>query len=500
MSITTYLTSQNYQNFVVSGGVNYTFLDTGTSSLNTSIDWSLSNVQELYLDNSPTLTFTGATAGQYLTLILEQDSVGVKNINWPANVRWQSDIKPNMPGLKTEGTRDTLFSSNVTTGFSGVPYTIATQSSGNLIIGGAFFNYNGQPSSNRIVRLINNSGILNGKIDVTFNSSGYGLDNDVWAVAVQSDDKIVAGGDFTTFGTYSNSRIIRFTVDGTNDNTFNNSGFNGSVFTIAIQSDGKILVGGSFTSYGATTTNRIARLNSDGTIDATFTTNIGAGFGGLVRNIKTQDDGKIVVVGYFTAFDIYSSINGIVRLNSDGTYDNTFTTGTGLSSTSAEICVIQPDGKILVGGSFNSYNSNTANYLVRINTNGSHDSGFLGGSFSSTVRGLSLQSDGKIIVGGDFYTYGGYGSSGIIRLNSDGLRDSSFVVGAGFNIGSVQEVILDLEGKVVVVGQFSSYNLENIGRDSTTAYNIVRLNNGTQSVFTKVDFTYTGTYFVGNYA
>jgi uncharacterized delta-60 repeat protein len=132
------------------------------------------------------------------------------------------------------------------------------------------------------------------------------------------------------------------------------TGFSTEVRAVKSQPDGKILVGGNFRLFNGTiTVERIARLNADGTLDNTF--NTGTGFMGVVYSADVQPDGKILVGGSFISFNGTSTVNRIARLNADGTLDNTFTTGTGFNSAVNSVDV-QPDGKILVGGGFSSFN------------------------------------------------------------------------------------------------------------------------------------------------
>ena len=129
------------------------------------------------------------------------------------------------------------------------------------------------------------------------------------------------GGGFDRYNGVNANRIIRLNQDGSVDETFSTgSGFNSSVISIQVQSDGKILVGGGFDRYNGVNANRIIRLNQDGSVDETFST--GSGFNTSVISIQVQSDGKILVGG---AFDVYDgiSVNRIIRLNSDGTTDTT---------------------------------------------------------------------------------------------------------------------------------------------------------------------------------
>ena len=208
------------------------------------------------------------------------------------------------------------------------------------------------------------------------------------------------------------------------DNTFNiGTGFTGYVKTITLQPDGKILVGGSFSTYSGVTSNKIIRLNTGGTIDNTFT--IGTGFtGSSIYSIELQPDGKILAGGSFTSYSGVTS-NGIIRLNTGGTIDNTFNIGDGFNGDVFSI-ELQPDGKILVGGSFSTYSGVTSNCIVRLNTNGTIDNNTTfnvsGGFFGDPIIGtniytITLQKNGKILVGGDFTEYNTLNFNKIIRLD-----------------------------------------------------------------------------------
>jgi beta-propeller uncharacterized protein DUF5122 len=155
----------------------------------------------------------------------------------------------------------------------------------------------------------------------------------------------------------------------------------GEVYAMAPLTDGsgKIYVGGSFTTYTkqgltAVQSKGLVRLNSDWTVDNTFA--VGAGFNAHVNNIAIAKDGSgdVYVGGAFTTYDGNSGINRIVRLNSDGSIDTGFNAGTGFNSDATSI-VISNDGsrKIYVGGNFTSYNGVTTDAAVRLKDNGQLD-------------------------------------------------------------------------------------------------------------------------------
>ena len=342
---------------------------------------------------------------------------------------WNGATVGRIVRLNSDGTEDTTFTTNTGTGTSLTVLSIAIQSDGKILIGGGFSTWNGATGMGRIVRL--NS---DGTRDTTFSTNiGTGASGPVEEIVVQSDGKIVVAGGFSAWNGVTVGRIVRLNSDGTRDTTFttnNGTGASYDILSIAIQSDGKIVVGGDFGLWDGTTVRRIVRLNSDGTRDTAFTTNTGTGtFGtgpiGIVLSIAIQSDGKILIGGTFTTWNGTTGIGRIVRLNSDGTRDTAFSNniGTGPNSDVSSIA-IQSDGEIVVGGTFNTWNGTTGiGYIVRLNSDGTRDRTFTtntGTGASSTVRSIAIQSDGKIVVGGDFGLWDGTTVGYIVRLSSNG--------------------------------------------------------------------------------
>ncbi|CAB4123794.1 Delta-60 repeat [uncultured Caudovirales phage] len=349
-------------------------------------------------------------------------------------------------------------------GANGAVNALAVQSNGQIIIGGAFTSFNGSTSAVRIAR-VSSAGVL----DTAFaTNTGTGASGIVWATFVQSDGKIVVGGAFGTWNGATVNGIVRLNTDGTLDAAFaTNTGTGGTtIITAALQSDGKILVGGNFTTWNGTAVTYIVRLNSDGTRDTTFTTNIGTGPNAAIQYITVQPDGKVLVSGAFTAWN--GTTTKFVRLNSNGTIDASFVTNTGTGPNGlANVMTIQSDGKILVGGTFTTWNGTTASGIARLNSDGTLDTAFvtntgLGATVSTTVNVISLQSDGKIVVGGAFGTFNGASTyGGIVRLNADGTVDSGFKAstGTGFTTAtSITAMARQSDGKILVGGNFTFFN------------------------------------------
>jgi uncharacterized delta-60 repeat protein len=339
-------------------------------------------------------------------------------------------------------------------------YTSAVQSDGKIIIGGVFNAYSGTGRS--FIARLN----VDGSLDASFDP-GTGANNWVHTVALQPDGKIIIGGNFTTYNGTGRIRMARLNTDGSLDVSFNpGTGASATVLSSALQSDGKIIIGGSFITFSGSSRNYIARLNADGSLDTDF--NPGTGASSTVKTVKLQPDGKIIIGGDFISFNS-TSINRIARLNTDGSLDVAFNPGTG-SNSSIESTLLQPDGKIIIGGNFTTYNGTNINRIARLNADGGLDLGFDPGTGAgSFVYGLALQPDGKMIIGGDFTTYNGTAISGIARLNADGSHDTGFDPGAGVN-GTVRTIMLRPDGKIIIVGDFTSYN--NIGRNRIALLNI----------------------------
>lgn len=383
--------------------------------------------------------------------------------------------------------------------------TTAIQNDGKILIGGAFNFYNGQPRIG-IARLN-----VDGSLDTSFNPI---LNNFVYTISIQNDGKIIIGGGFTTCNGITRNRIARINADGTLDNSFNPSpGFplssnNNGVVTTAIQSDGKIIVGGEFVSYNGISRNNIVRINIDGTIDASF--NPGTGTDSLVQKIAIQNDGKIILGGGFSSFNNVSKL-GLVRLNINGSLDTTFNSGSGLNGGVMSIS-IQNDGNIIIGGSFTTINgfnikglgrfngngtldtffgstvlfvntsftyiqtdgkilvasssTNGTNYLRRITSSGIIDNTFNASALSpseSQIKSLSIQNDGKLIIGatgGDAYSNSAnirFVPNPILRIYNNGVLDTSFNLGSGANY-PIYTASIQNDGKIFIGGDFLKYN------------------------------------------
>jgi uncharacterized delta-60 repeat protein len=349
--------------------------------------------------------------------------------------------------LNVDGSVDSTFQPGL--GASGTIHALQILGDGRISIVGEFGGFNGQ-IRNGVARLLP-SGALDASLDPGAGpSSYYNYGVRLRTLLVQSDGHTVVGGTFDTWNDRARGSLTRINGDGSHDLTFNpGRGTNSQVSVVSLQPDGKILIGGWFRSYNDNPIPQLARLNLDGSFDATF-----APFGPLgitdVNALAIQPDGKVLVNGSFVAQGVGYTNVLLKRLNADGSQDNTFIESTANGRTVFAIA-LQPDGKILVGGAFSGPR--------RFNSDGSLDSSFLfiNNFANGHVRAMVLQPDGKILVGGDFTQYGNVARNKLARLNADGTLDLGFNP-IGPNAGAVVHAIaLQADGKVLVGGTFSSF-------------------------------------------
>nr|WP_244307269.1 M10 family metallopeptidase C-terminal domain-containing protein [Azotobacter salinestris] len=374
--------------------------------------------------------------------------------------------------LNADGTLDTSLDSDgkaiVDIGGSNQGRSLTVLPDGKILLSGSS---NGDFS---VIRLN-----TDGSLDTSFGSDGkatfdLGRGDYVYSMAMQPDGKILVTGRSDN-GSDDNFGVIRLNADGTLDTSFGSDGK--AIFelgysddqghSVTVLPDGKILMAGSSYDYSENSTYfdfSVIQLNADGTLDTSFGSDGEAtadinGNDDLGNSLLVQPDGKILVAGrsYNPGYDTEFSV---ARLNADGSLDASFGSdgkasfALGKGYAQINSLALQPDGKILLAGQ--SYNPDNATYdfsVIRLNVDGSLDTGFSGDGKAifdiawgnDEGHSLTVQSDGKILVSG--YSYNpsgnGYDSSrydfSVIRLNADGTLDKTF--------GALPEdLLLTLEG------------------------------------------------------
>lgn len=360
--------------------------------------------------------------------------------------------------LNIDGSQDLSFNTSIGA-TNGIIYKISPQSDGKIIIVGSFTKYN-NVTVNRIARIF-----PNGALDASF-ITGSGSSSNITNIAILPDEKILISGNFTAFNGVAANRIARLFQDGRVDSSFNiGSGFNNDVNAMAVQPDRKIILGGKFTDYNGEPANRIIRLNEDATIDNNFL--IGSGLTiDAVQVVEIDSFGNIMVGGSFKGFYNGISVNRLFFLNPNGSLNPKFDIGSGPGSASVLALTNDVDGSWYVGGSFSVFDGQNQGRLVKINQDGEHDSGYLaaGIGFDNTVHKILSLQESKTMVFGNFTKFNDISSSRIIKLLEDGSADNSFNLGQSGANNLIKAAVLQPDGRIVLGGNFTKYNGVNCNR------------------------------------
>ena len=327
-----------------------------------------------------------------------------------------------------------------------------------------------------------------GSLNTSFGSSGFvtinfgDLEDYGYAMAIQADGKIIATGSSNSSTTDYAFSIARLNADGSFDNSFGNGGKvvtsigigAAEIFAVAIQSDGKIIAAGYSTEdFDIGTDFTIVRYNADGTLDNSF------GTGGIVvtdisisedqiYSIAIQSDGKILATGPTRNFADNVTSFGIARYNSDGSLDGSFGSG-GIVTTSIsgsrddpyKVLITSGNKFIVAGRSVPNGSPNTV-AIAKYNSDGSLDNSFGNAGIVSAIDDFgpvtaALQSDGKIVVASSIDDNGTMDFA-LARFNADGTIDNSFGTGGVVStntsdlFGEIISLTIQSDGKIIAAG------------------------------------------------
>lgn len=358
-------------------------------------------------------------------------------------------------------------------------YKIAVQADNKILVAGMV--NTGNQSDFLVTRYL-----ANGELDNEFGQNGIatfdgGTVADVaWDMVIQVDGKILLGGNVNNVNTtVDDFAMLRLNPDGSPDNSFGTGGLVvtdieqkwDNVYAMALQDDGKILLAGESYSLNYRRV-CVCRYLPDGSLDNDFCC------GGIApfkigmendhpRDMAIQENGMYIIVGYF---DDISDQAFISRLDQDGNLDNNFgingtaTLDIGGKDDRFNAVLIQPDGKILVGG-MNGEPGNWDYLFARYNTDGTLDLSFgsngimlIDFSINDIALEIVLQDDNKILCTGGGYQFE------LLRLDENGYPDLEFgndgLVNTGFGneYGFSRSLVLQTDGKILVAGNVMNNN------------------------------------------
>jgi uncharacterized repeat protein (TIGR01451 family)/uncharacterized delta-60 repeat protein len=359
---------------------------------------------------------------------------------------------------------------------------VAIQANGEAIIGGYFDSYN-DTNVYGIARLL-----ANGFLDTSFNT-GTGINNGfVDALAIDSTGRVIVGGSFASINNnITASNIARLNYNGSADTSFNSGvGFNGTVYALSIDANGDILAGGDFTSYNTTNCNHIARLLPGGGLDANFLPNTGNGLtnygtDGDVWAVATDGNGNIILGGQFIHVN-GSNMNYVARLLPSGALDTTFNPEIGPDDTVYSVAIETNNNEIFIGGAFQNYRLVSRSSIALIATDGSLDTTFNPGTGADgPIYSVVVQPDGNVLIGGQFTSFNTTRRIGLARLLPQGWLDTSFMDTA-YNqfAGFINPYYNDTPNTIYALGLEASGNI--IAGGSFT--------NGVGGGFTRADVHY----------
>ena len=234
---------------------------------------------------------------------------------------------------------------------------LALQSNGQILIGG-FFTTIGSTTRNYFARLDSS-----GSLDTGFNPA---VDNSVRSILITPDNQILIGGNFATVRSQARPSVARLDMNANLDTSFDapvklvGSG-SSVVFSLALQSDAKVVLGGNFNDVDGEPRNFLVRVNADGSLDEEFDANLN--IVGFVNSVLVQADGKILVGGFFDVDGEPTAVH-MVRFNNDGSLDRSFAANV---NSLTNVIVVQPaNDNILIGGVFTSVGETTRNNIARL--------------------------------------------------------------------------------------------------------------------------------------
>lgn len=354
--------------------------------------------------------------------------------------------------LNKNGSLDNTFQPVIGDSIRGL-LRIALQPDGKVLVAGVVPTDWGMTNYFSAIRLnANGSRDYSYQLSLVGASDSYLHINDV---KVEADGGVLIGVAFTNGSSLSNNGIVaRFAPDGSFVTRLGLFWIN----SIAIQPDGKIVFAGTKNLGFNLGKTEVRRLNHDLSVDASFTFDQGKTYTAVNRSelktVSLQVDGKLVIAGDFTEVDGQIG-NNVTRLNADGKVDLSFNQRKGCDG-SLFASAVQANGKVIIGGQFSRYNSQSTPNVARLKSNGEFDPTFnVGTGTNGKVNAVAIQSDGKILIGGKFTLYNGQPVSNIARLNKDGSLDASFTATTD-NI--VRKIKVASNGKILIAGDFKNVN------------------------------------------
>lgn len=359
--------------------------------------------------------------------------------------------------LQPDGSLDTSFDPRVT-GFS--VNDVTEDATGRIFIGGHFGEVGGVGRSG-VARLL-----PDGRLDTTF--VGPSISGQVEAIAVQPDGRVLVAGNFGYAGQVLHRGVVRLNANGSIDTSFVDPGVmdygnaQGAVYAIALNADGTVLIGGHFRFVGGQSHSLMARLHADGTVDPIYGPQVS---GTTVVTMAAATDGSVFIAGSITAVG-GQPVAGLARLDNGGTFDPSFDAGIPAAYEPVQDLALQPDGRLLVGGSFTEVAGVPRAGLARLEPGGALDPTLADPFLDGEVLGIAVRPDGGILVGGSILHAEGYSYRGLAPIlatstSRSGVLDQTFGLRGVWNLTDFPSIANDVavqpDGSVVTAGSADGF-------------------------------------------
>ena len=427
---------------------------------------SMQNLLRLAADGSVDVTFA-AKANDNGTV----SSVAVLNDNVFVGFdrSYSSTTASPLRRYLADGTLDTTWAPTFASNYYAASVTslIATDT-GQLVAAGRFVSVNGV-TCRGLVRLN-----ADATVDTAFaaaiwlNDSGYPV---LWKV---SGGSIVVSGQSSLGGQQPGTTGVRLRTDGSVERIYGFSGLQMTAEIADIDPTERVtvlpVVGGYWYSAVGLAFPTIVSFAADGSLADNFTFDLDAA--GRVTAVAAMPDGRLIVAGEFSSVDGESRVR-VARLLPGGSPDPTFvpavlTSNSGYSSNPAVRAIaVQADNRIILAGSFSSFNGAIRNNIVRLNADGTID-GAYNPAPNGSVNSVAVDSAGRLVAGGEFTTIGGGAAPRLARLAIDGALDSTFQPAIPADCIYVKAIVIDSSGKIAYSAALSgSQKLARLQADGT---------------------------------
>ena len=265
----------------------------------------------------------------------------------------------------------------------------------------------------------------------------------------------------------------------------------GGITSIAKLPNGQFMVAGNLTAFSKREVGRIARLHANGNLDTTVVSVINpdsekkplngfdtvstfnGGLNGSLKKVFATEDNSVIAVGSFTNhykidYDyssrenrriIYTRVNGVAKMKVDGSLDSSFNINNVGFNGFINDAVQLNDGRIIIVGSFTTYNGKAAKNIVCIKKNGEIDESFAPQGTDKEILSVNYNTTtNKLAIAGSFKQFAGTSTTGVVILDGNGTIDQTFKFGQLDDEGIASFAYPLNNGKVFVSGGFTKYN------------------------------------------